>query len=87
MADDDSDKKKFDPEKNILKIMTELENGLNMAAEKLKTKREEIEKKGLEETVKDTADKIKAGSQALMEQAQEDAKKLRKNIEEMLKDL
>jgi hypothetical protein len=83
----DEDKKIFDPEKAMTAAMTEFETMLNTVAEKVRDKREELEKKGLNETVKDTMDKVQAGSQAIWEQAQEDAKKLRKSVDEMLKDL
>lgn len=79
--------KKFDPEKTLVTIMNEMEKGLNTMADKLKEKREELEEKGLDETVKETVEKAKAGSKVIIEQVQSDAEKLRKNIEAMLKDL
>jgi ElaB/YqjD/DUF883 family membrane-anchored ribosome-binding protein len=87
MAKKDETDKKFDPEKTLVNIMNEIEKGLNATSEKLKDKREEIEKKGLETTIDESAEKIKAGSKAIMEQVDKDVKKLRKNVEEMLKDL
>lgn len=84
MAEED---KKFDAEKYLAKAMEELEETLNVVANKVKAKREEIEAKGLEQTIKDTGDKARAGTKAIMEQSKEDAKKLRASIEEMLKGL
>ena len=56
-------------------------------AAKVKAKREQIDDKGLDETVKDTAENIKVGAHAIAEQVHEDAKKLRKSVEEMLDEL
>jgi hypothetical protein len=87
MAKKETEKKMFDPEKALTKAMTDLESALNTMTEKVKAKREELEKKGLEQTVNDTVDKVKVGSKAIGEQIQEDTKKLRKNIEDMLNEL
>jgi len=81
------DKKIFDPEKALTKAMADIEDLLNNMALKVKEKREEIDEKGLNETVKETSEKIKAGTHVIAEQVQEDAKRLRKSVEEMLKEL
>ncbi|UCH88347.1 MAG: hypothetical protein JSV49_08780 [Thermoplasmata archaeon] len=87
MAKKDANSEKSDAEKTLISGMAEVEKVLNTMAEKMEQKRKEIEKKGLDATVKDTAEKVKVGSKAIMDEVHEDAKKLKKNIEEMLKDL
>jgi len=81
------EEKKFDAEKYLAKAMEELESTLNVVADKIKAKRAEIEAKGLQQTVADTGDKVKAGTKAIIEQSREDAKKLKASIDEMLKEL
>ena len=83
----EDEKKGFDAEKRLTEAMADIEKALNNMAAKVKAKREQIDDKGLDETVKDTAENIKVGSHAIAEQVHEDAKKLRKSVEEMLDEL